>query len=52
MPLANIIWIVRNESTSKKLISFAQTKNLRLDGIVQLESSKRESLTISFQALE
>lgn len=35
-PLANIIWVVRNEMTLKKLLTFSQSKGLRLDGVVQI----------------
>ena len=39
--LINMIWIVRRESSFKKLISFASSFNLRLDGVVQVQSNKK-----------
>jgi len=36
LPLANLIWLVRSESTEKKLLAFCQSKGLRLDGVLQI----------------
>jgi hypothetical protein len=39
--IANVIWLIKRESSARKLIAFCKQENLRIDGIIKVEPSHR-----------
>ena len=52
MPIANLVWSIKRKDTIKKLHQFADHFKLRLDGIVEVDPAKKESLYVSYYPLE